>query len=168
MTYYVTRQAYIHDDGAFAVELAKSLDVASPDALAQRYPGEMEGYDDPREAAREAVAIRDLWLSDLRAAGESPRDPIAFTLATTSLVYPTVEDGWDAAELEQWAAAEYERLRKCEHCLAPINGAAWYRVEDAGFSDAAAYCSESCVDAARAADQDPVDALADTARPAAG
>jgi hypothetical protein len=157
MTYYVTRQAYVHDDGAFAVEIATALDVASPDALAQRYPGELEGYEDPREAARAAVAVRDLWERDLHASGELRRGSITFTLATSSLVYPTVEDGWGSAELEQWAASEYDRLPKCENCAAAISGDAWRRFEDLGFADTPAFCSEHCVEASRAADEEPAE-----------
>ena len=158
MTYYVTRQSYAHDSGAFAVEIAKTLDVASPDALAQKYPGEMEGYDDPREAARAAVTVRDLWERDMHDGTERGSGWVPFTLATTSLVYPTVEDGWGTAELEEWANAEFERLPKCDHCLTPINGDAWRRFDDAGFDDAPAYCSEHCVELACAADEQPVDA----------
>lgn len=158
MTYYVTRQSYVHDSGAFAVEIAKALDVASPDALAQKYPGEMEGYDDPRDAASAAVTVRDLWERDMHAGSERGPAWVPFTLATTSLVYPTVEDGWGTAELEQWASAEYERLPKCEHCAAPIDGDGWRRLDDVGFDDAPAYCSEHCVEAACAADEEPVEA----------
>jgi hypothetical protein len=104
----------------------------------------MEGYEDPREAAGAAVAVRDRWERDLHAPGESRSGSIRFTLATSSLVYPTVEDGWGTAELEQWAASEYDRLPKCENCAAPISGDAWRRFDDLGFPDAPEFCSEHC------------------------
>ena len=158
MTYYVTRQAYVHDSGAFAVEIAKRLDVASPDALAEKYPGEMEGFDDPRDAARAAVRVRDLWERDMHDGTERDSGWVPFTLAASALVYPTVEDGWGTAELEEWAIAEYERLPKCERCGAPITGDVWRRFDDVGFDDAPAYCSENCVEAACAADEQPLQA----------
>lgn len=98
--FYVSRQSYIYDDGAFAVEIATELDFMSPGALSDP----IESHDDPRDAARAAITLAETWRA---AVGEQQLPLACFTVAANSLVYPTAADAKDATELLAWAEQRY-------------------------------------------------------------
>ncbi len=65
MKFFVSRQHYYYS-GEYVVEVAAGgLDFAGCDMLSYKYPGEGIEYDDPREAVKAALVIRDLWQADL-------------------------------------------------------------------------------------------------------
>lgn len=143
-TYTVSRQSYVFDDGALAVEVARCFDYMSPGALVERYSGEFEEFADPREAAEAAIAIAKQWRAD-----EHRRIP--YTIAGNSYVYPTTADGMNAAELRAWARDEYAGLKKCDHCGDVIDGDTWKHADDFGWDDTPEFCSQNCaeIDSAR-------------------
>jgi hypothetical protein len=116
--YFVTRQSYWHEEGAYAVELciAPSMDYTSPGMLVSR-PGIPDGgeFDDPREAAREALDIALAWP-------ECEGRVVIASGYGLQMVYPGIDDPdvtFSPVQALMWADAEYERLPKCEECGEP-------------------------------------------------
>lgn len=113
--YFVTRQGYWHEEGACAVELciAPSIEYSSPGMLSSR-AGIPDGgeFDDPREAAREAVEIVLAWPAC------EGRIVIAGGLGL-QYCYPGLDDPdvtFSPVQALMWGDAEWEKLPKCERC----------------------------------------------------
>lgn len=157
--FYVSRQSYWHEDGAYAVEIARELDYSGPGALGAKYPGEGCEYLDPREAAQAAISVREAWLADLAAKHDS-RDgamrEVALTLAMNDLVYPVTDDGLEPAELIEWADKRAESMAHCEHCGLPCESDGY---SDYGepFSACDSDCAERYVESLREPDYDDAD-----------
>lgn len=109
------------------VELAGGgLDYANPDMLCSMWPehGEGKEYEDPREALKAAILVRDAWITSLLDQGKlvlsnaededdgRPRVETGHTMGFTMpfCSYPADE------ELAEWAEKRYAELVKCSHC----------------------------------------------------
>lgn len=116
--FYVSRQSYWHEDGTYAVEIARELDYSGPGALGVKYASLGEGceFTDPREAAKAAIAVREAWLGDLCDRPRNEIPDVALTLAMNDLVYPVTDDGMTPDELIAWADKIAESMPRCEHC----------------------------------------------------
>jgi hypothetical protein len=138
--YFVSRQCNYYDEGAYSVEIALALDVSGPGALVAKYSGELEEYDDPREAASAAIGIAGAWRKDLAQEDKADELPAeCFTVAGNALVYPTVADAFTADELTAWAQERYERLPRCEVCGDVVASGEKYRDE---FGESFAACCD--------------------------
>lgn len=134
MPYTVTRQRQ-YPDGTPAVEVsAGGLDYTNPDALARKYQGEFESFDDPREAVETAIAICRAWRAD----GEK-RARVAYG-ATGGMTMPF--DTCTYPEARAWARKRYEALSKCAWCggLLPDNFHIIPELDDEQF------CREYCAE----------------------
>lgn len=131
--YYVTRQSYWHEEGAHAVELceAPSFDYVSPGMLAGDMTGEGE-YDDPREAARAAVDL----------AGELGWPVLLVSGPALQVVYPSIDDADDPADVLAWAEHRYSELPKCERCEG-LGAVQWTNYKS---GDQVLACGEYCAD----------------------
>jgi len=137
MTYIVTRQLQ-WSTGAAVVEISEGgWDYTNPDALSEKYPGEFQEYDDPREAVKTAIAVANAWQKD------EPTRKIGigagFTGGYTMPFEPQKMD-----KLKKWAKEEYLRLPKCARCgkLIEDSSRSAFRIE--GFDEP--FCSEFCAD----------------------
>lgn len=136
MPYTVTRQRQ-WPEGTPVVEIsAGGLDYTNPDALATKYPGEFQAFDDPREAVEVTIAICRAWRRD-----EERRAKVAYG-ATGGMTMPFSPCTYE--EARQWAKKRYEALPKCDRCggLLPERP---YRLYEPGFEDAR-YCREYCAE----------------------
>ena len=111
--FYITRQSYYYDEGAYGVEIATTRDCISPGALGPKYGAAFCECEDPREAASAAIELAERWRGDV---GDARLPPECFTIAASVLVYPTVADAMDAEELRAWAEARFAAMPKCERC----------------------------------------------------
>ena len=137
--YAITRQDYwgSEDDERYCVEIATGgLDYANADALAGKYPGEFDVYEDPREALDVAIEIAKAWQKD-------QPDIIVnishgFTGGMSMPFEPSDED-----ELKEWAQKEYDKLPKCARCGGVIKEA-WFNPHSAftGFEFDSEYCAD--------------------------
>ncbi len=126
--WFVSRQMY-WPDGEQVVEVAGGgLDYANPDMLVSGWPelGEGKEYEDPREALKAAILIRDAWITNLIDRGKlvlsnaededdgRPRVETGHTMGFTMpfCSYPADE------ELAEWAEKRYIELVKCATCSA--------------------------------------------------
>ena len=151
--YFVSRQRDSYADvdaDAYYVEIAVGgetwtsgaryggQDFANPGMLGQVYGklGEMGNYDDPREAAKDALAIRDAWKQDAPLLNLDVR--CGCTYGGTAFFEPATDD-----EVNAWAEREYAELPKCDQCGTLIVGEVFH---PDGCIDAGSYCSENCVE----------------------
>lgn len=136
--YTVTRQRQ-WPDGIPMMEIsAGGIDYTNPDALAAKYRGEFETFDDPREAAEVAISICKVWRRD----GE--KEACVGHGATGGMTMPF--DPTTFTEARQWAKRRYEALPKCDRCggLLPEHP---YRLFEQDFEDER-YCREFCAEEA--------------------
>jgi len=134
--YTVTRQSQ-WPDGTPIVEVSSGgIDYCNPDALVERYSGEMQEYEDPREAVKVAIAICEAWRRD----GEE-QATIGYG-NTLGMTMPFESCEYD--EARRWAKREYERLDKCSMCGRIVSEPAYLLIDD----DESRYCSEFCADKA--------------------
>ena len=142
--YTITRQRQ-WPEGAPVVEISTGgLDYTNPDALAAKYNGEFEEFDNPMEAVEAAILICRAWRKD----GETLAG-IGYgnTLGMTIPFDTTSEE-----ELRAWGKAQYEALAKCPMCGDIMEGAEeWYEAgtyspegEFWPYDDGEKYCSEHC------------------------
>lgn len=121
MKYFVSRQRYwgVPEAEAYVVEIATGgREYANPDALVPKYAGEMEEYDDPREAAEAAISIMRQWKKDARR-----KIHVAYgcTFGYTMPFEPsTIKD------LRAWAETAYKELPKCERCGMLVDADEYY------------------------------------------
>lgn len=135
MPWTVTRQCQ-WPEGQLVVEISSGgIDYTNPDALVAKYPGEMEIYDDPQEAAKAAIAICEGWRRD-----GAPEAQVAHG-ATGGMTLPFEPSSYE--ELREWAKRERDRLPKCDRCggILPEDP---YRLVDA--LDDERFCSEYCAE----------------------
>jgi len=136
--WFVSRQHYWHS-GDLVVEIAGGgLDYANADMLCDKYPklGEGQEYDDPREAVRAAIAIRDAWNKD---ESETARVEAGFTGGWSM---PFEEEPTDE-DLIAWAQKEWESIPKCPGCGEPMYSDERYGHQ---FTDEYEFCSQSCAE----------------------
>ena len=136
----VTRQLQ-WPDGDTVVEISQGgIDYTNPDALAEKYPGEFEEFEDPREAVKTAIKIAQQWQKDC------PDKTILIDHgATAGMTMPF--DGMDLVEenlteLRTWADELVEKLPKCDKCGETIFGKP---IELADFDDWK-FCREYCAE----------------------
>lgn len=104
MMYTVTRQIQ-HPDGTHMVEVsAGGFDYVNPDMMGEKYEGEGETFDDPREAVRTAIDIRNAWQRD---AGVKIEIGYGDTLGMTMPF-----DASDAVSMLDWADREFAALKE--------------------------------------------------------
>lgn len=131
MGYYVSRQVS-WPDGIRYVEIETGgLDMASPGQV-----GAGEEFDDPREAAEEAIRQREAWSNLIH-----ERVPVAIGTTMGDLAVHS-PDHMTEEEIRGWAAEIFEKLPKCDRCGELITER--YRlVDDPGLGD---FCSEYCAE----------------------
>lgn len=143
--YTITRQRQ-WPDGDNVVEISSGgLDYCNPDALVQKYDGEFEQYDDPREAVEIAIEICRAWRAD------GCKGAVVGTGSTGGTTMPF--DGTTFKAAIAWAQAKYDRLEKCPTCEAVVADlterylAGTYTESDfIPYDDGFKYCSESCAE----------------------
>jgi hypothetical protein len=138
MAYFVSRQA-VWGTGAFVVEIAGSLDTSGPDAYSPPYEGEVESYNDPREAVEAAISIRDSWRVDR----QGKQDP-----SPEDIFLDSDEEGEDDdATTRAWAVQEWQQLPQCDHCgkSLPEKRKRWHLADDCTGEE---FCSQECADKA--------------------
>jgi hypothetical protein len=139
--FYVSRQSYFYDEGAYGVEVATKLDYVSPGELGPMYGDAIAAYEDPREAATAAIELAKRWRGEVGAV----RLPGAcFTIANNALVYPTVADAMNAREVRAWACRRWEGMPKCERC-GDVEGVREWRSTNT--DETVVACGESCAEA---------------------
>lgn len=137
MPYTVTRQRQ-WPEGTPVVEVsAGGLDYTNPDALVEKYPGEFETFDDPREAVDAAIAICLSWRED----GE-PEAQVGHG-ATLGMTMPF--DTCTFREARAWAQKRYETLPKCARC-GEVLPEKHYTVPEL---DGERFCREYCAERAQ-------------------
>ena len=135
MPFTVTRQRQ-WPEGTPVVEIsAGGLDYTNPDALVQRYAGEFETFDDPREAVAVAIAICKSWRRD----GER-RARLAVG-ATGGMTMPF--DPCTFPEARAWADRRYDEVPKCDAC-GELLGETTYHNPD--LDSDLKFCSEYCAE----------------------
>lgn len=159
MPYTVSRQCYTFSETPYVVEISHGgMDSCGSDAYARRYAGELETYEDPREAVEVALRIWEQWKKD------KPELDIyiahGFTAGSTlqlepeeDQVYTDFESGKEIVEfsiedqLKQWAEREYENLEKCARCgdVLPVPRKRFTLCAPYGDKDEE-YCSERCAE----------------------
>ncbi len=134
MTWTVTRQCQ-WPDGDNIVEVSDGgIDYTNPDALAAKYSGEFQEFDDPREAAETAIEICKMWRHD------RPKDkPKVGCGATWGMTMPF--DPSTFKELRTWAKLLWDKLEKCG-CGKPLpeKKKRWQADDWSGQE----FCSEYC------------------------
>lgn len=145
--YYVSRQSNYYDGGKYSVEIAAQLDVSGPGALVPHYErlGEGDEFDDPREAAKAAVAIAQEW-------GDEETQTIPITLAMSGMIYATTEDGMSPQETLDWGEKAYSELPLCEECGHHAGVEEWTNFET---GDTGMFCSEECAELVFGAQREP-------------
>lgn len=152
--YTVTRQLQ-WGTGESVVEVSRgSLDYTNPDALIEKYSGEGDEYEDPREAVEVAIQIVKNWRKD----GE--RRATIGVGGTGGMTIPFKPETF--AYARAWAKKEYESLEKCARCDTIIEDAKeWYQAgtffKDGEFlpcENGYKYCSERCAEKASNYEQD--------------
>ena len=149
MEYYVSRQCQWMT-GNHVVEIAAGgLDYSGPDKLCDNYGALGEGLEtnDPREAVKAAIAVRDAWNKDLKAAytaGECGlSDPISCHIEAgynLDMITPTEEPTDE--QLHEWAQKEWDDTPKCANCNAAVELP--YHIPELG--EDTQFCSERCAD----------------------
>jgi hypothetical protein len=151
--YTITRQLQ-WPEGIPVVEISDGdIDYTNPDALATKYPGEFETFDDPIETVDTAIEICKSWRGD----GEKKaRIGIG---ATGGMTMPF--DTCTFKDAKQWAKDIYKTLEKCPACNAIVeNLKEWWQAglfTSTGFfpyDDGYKYCSEHCAEKASEFEQE--------------
>lgn len=143
MPWTVSRQVQ-WPEGNHVVEISEGgIDYTNPDALSPKYSGELEEYQDPREAVETALEIARDWQAD------SPDEEILIDHgATGGMTMPF--DGMELneetfAELRAWAQKAYEALPRCNQCgeLLPAE-----RYQFKNWATGEVFCRELCAERA--------------------
>jgi hypothetical protein len=138
MKFYVSRQCYFYS-GLRCIEIAKGgRDCAGADMLTRRYRGEAIEYDDPREAASMANAIKLCWDHDEPGYDHGIVFSFAGALGIEAEPQPY-------NEVEALAKAEYEKLPKCDNCGELLTGWPIILWADPDFGT---FCDEGCLETA--------------------
>jgi hypothetical protein len=136
--YYVSRQKYwgVDEEDQYCVEIAVGgIDYANPDMLCMIFSEQGE-YDDPLEAAKAAISVRDQWKK------AAPKLNIRIDYGQTDGNTLPFMDDHSHNEIIQWAKKELEKMPKCDYCGKPYDeGEEWYHE----FTDFK-FCSEYCAD----------------------
>ena len=150
--YFVSRQRY-WSTGENVVEIAAGgLDHSGPDMLSDHFNiyarlGSGLETDDPREALRAAVAIRDEWNRQLEAAYAADEcslsDPISCRIEVgynLDMITPAEEPTDE--QLQEWAQQEWDSLPTCYWC--GERGDLPYYIPEIG--EEVRFCSSACAD----------------------
>lgn len=144
--YTVTRQLQ-WPEGTAVVEVSKGgLDYTNPDALAAKYDGEFEEFNNPVEAVETAIEICRSWRNDGK---KSARIGIG---ATGGMTMPF--DTCTFKEGRKWAKEVYKKLEKCPVCGEIVDLKEWYLAQIFTgngiypLEDGYKYCSEICAEKA--------------------
>ena len=133
--YTVTRQSQ-WPGGQKVVEISRGgLDYTNPDALAAKYDGEFEEFNDPRKAVKTAIRIARQWKKD------QPKENIRVAVGNTG-GYTCPFEPISREKLIKWANSEYESLSKCDRCGKIIEGPGYSLYENDGM-----FCSTQCAEA---------------------
>lgn len=133
MPYTVTRQCQ-WPEGTPVVEVsAGGIDYTNPDTLVEKYQGEFETYDDPREAVKVAIAICQAWRKD----GQK-RAKVGIG-ATLGMTMPFETCSYDAAR--KWAEKKHQELPKCDWCGELLPEHSYHLPDNDG-----CFCSEYCAE----------------------
>lgn len=145
MAWTVTRQLQ-WPEGDHVVEISYGgLEYINPDMLMEKYAGEGETYDDPRDAVEAAIEIAQEWQQD------TPNKSILIGYGSTggmTLPLEGEELSEDTfTELRRWAAEAYEKLSKCSQCgeILPAKNNRWKNWELLWGEE---FCSEYCIEQA--------------------
>lgn len=140
-TWTVTRQCH-WPDGKNVVEISHgTLDYANPDALAQKYKGELQEYHDPREAVTVAIQIAQQWKRDYP--GLSIHIDHGATCGFTMPFDGMPMGAATYSHLGKWAKLLFEKLPKCEQCGEPLGKERWKSDQ---YDDEYNCCSEYCAE----------------------
>lgn len=141
MKYAVSRQRYwgVEPEDGTVVEIAVGgIDYMNPDALGARWPGELQEFDDPREAVEAAIKIKDAWL----ASGES-NAKVAYG-CTMGFTMPM--DAKEDDQARAWAEQAYEKLPKCRECANVLPKHPYGNEHTVMLDNEYPFCSEHCAD----------------------
>lgn len=134
MSWTVTRQVQ-WPEGAPVVEVSQGgLDYSNPDALVEKYPGEFQTYDDPREAVETAIAICRAWRQDGKKRARVGHG------ATGGMTLPF--DTCTFQEARAWAKKHYTELPKCDRCGELLPQKPWRHPGLDGERFCREYCAE--------------------------
>lgn len=145
MTWTITRQRQ-WPDGDNVVEISEGgIDYTNPDALAAKYPGEFQEFEDPREAVETAIEICRAWRKDgEKSATIGIGATGGYTIPFDSATFRNAKD---------WANEVWEKLEKCPHCGRIMedarewwNAGEWIGDEFLPDEDSGKYCSEYCAE----------------------
>jgi hypothetical protein len=141
---YVVSRQLSWPDGILYVELETGgEDCPSPGMLGGKgYRGE-ETFDDPRDAAKALIAVRDAWQADHKPDDSTDQTTILVSIGTTGggLFSHEPEEMTDEKILA-WGEKTYEQLPKCDNC-GEVRFEEWHLADD---PDAGDFCSERCCD----------------------
>ena len=135
----VTRQIQ-WPDGDKVVEVSQGgLDYCNPDALCERYAGELQEYDDPRIAVDVAIEIAKEWNRD-------SKEPVLISMGCT-WGYTIPFEGMELSKetfklLQNNAEVIYQRMPKCDYCGELIGK---NKYTNHGWTESV-YCSEYCAE----------------------
>jgi len=138
MSFFVSRQCYwgVDPDECWVVEIAGGgIDYANPDMLCEKYPGEGQEYEDPREAVRVALEIAKLWKK------AEPKKVISVACGYTGGFTMPFEPS-NGFELVKWANKIYGEMPKCDMCGKLLPEDNWYTDEFREFKFCREYCAE--------------------------
>ncbi len=130
--YTVTRQRQFPDGNQVVEVSTGTRDYCNPDALCEKYNGEMEEFFDPRKAVEIAITIVRAWR---RASGQKVSIGFGNTHGDTM---PFAASTFKNARA--WAKAEWNELEKCPGCSNPMGKEKWHANDWDGLN----YCSERC------------------------
>lgn len=136
----ISRQAYwgVDEDKKYVVEIAEGgIDYINPDALAPKYSGEFESYDDPRKAVEVAIDIAEQWRKD----SKDIKVHIAFG-CTHGFFLPF--EPKSRQELIEFAEKTYQNLPKCATCGRIVEDENNY--QDILTGEYITACSDYCAD----------------------
>lgn len=111
--YFVSRQMPWSEDYYMVEVVSGGSDNASPDMLSEKFAGEGQEYEDPREAAEAAIRIAVAW----RKTKPNKQVFIGFgnTLGGSFGIEPSPRKK-EKKEIKEWAEKIYEEIPQCDHC----------------------------------------------------
>lgn len=117
MSEWIVSRSTPWPDGTPTVEIATDVDHLDPSLFWEENGTEYHdltacGYDDPREAVRAAIRVRNMWQKEREQAGE--KDDVVIGWANP--FYPTTADPKTEEELISRANELWEAMPVCQHC----------------------------------------------------
>jgi hypothetical protein len=137
--YFVSRQHYYYQN-ILVVEISyPTIDYSGPDMLVSKYPqlGEGESFNDPREALKSAIKIRDQWQKDLK-----EKDSFESVIITCGSFDGCEGEESEDKELITWANQAYQSLEKCALCGDILEENSTFINEDSEFTEEKFCCEQ--------------------------